>query len=409
MKERVNKILSEKKKENEKGSDVDVYCCTFHSFCHFVLKNHVDILFEWKTTEEKGDEKEKSKSETKSQLVIKNADECLELIHSIMKTMIANETEGSKTETTFSSDAMQTTATEIAMTISKAKNSGMNAKDFLKHVRKSKDKTDDSEIEDGEEVAAVVYVEYEQKLQQMRAVDFDDLLWKTYELFRSHKSILTHYAITFPHIIIDEYQDTNELQFLLVQLLVSASGGQSIMAVGDCDQSIFGWRGADHQQVITYFRDAFPNRREIVLAMNYRSTLPILSVANHIINQKIDTSTAKKQMKTLKFGGEKVHFEECRSDQGVFNAIYEASFVVEQLGALAEKDGKDNFHFGNCAVLYRSMIQSRVLEQKLIESHIPYFLAGHSSFLDKEEVQILVQYLKVVINVNDNDALAAIV
>jgi DNA helicase-2/ATP-dependent DNA helicase PcrA len=246
------------------------------------------------------------------------------------------------------------------------------------------------ELAEGMERFPDVYRAYQGKLKECNAVDFDDLLFLPAKLFREHPHVLEHYQARWQYLMIDEYQDTNTAQYLIAKQLVEKS--QNLFVVGDPDQSIYSWRGADIQNILNFERD-FPGAQVIRLEQNYRSRNTILQAANALIRQ--NTRRLDKKLWSERGEGERI---------GVFIADHEhmeADFVVEQVRRLRSVVG---MNLRDICVFYRTNFQSRVLEDVLLRHRIPYQIIGGLSFYQRKEIKDLLAYLKVV--ESDSDAMS---
>ena len=244
-------------------------------------------------------------------------------------------------------------------------------------------------------IIAKVYAHYQQKLKENNAMDFDDLLLNTCILFRDHKDVLAFYQDKFRYILVDEYQDTNGVQYQLVQLL--AKKYQNLCVVGDDDQSIYGWRGADIRNILDFERD-FTNAKVIKLEQNYRSTKNILQAANQVVAH--NSGRKAKELWTDNAEGEIISVLEVDNEYREADAI--ASLIVQGI-ELGEREYKDY------AILYRTNAQSRVLEEKMIRNDIPYRLLGGTRFYERKEIKDLVAYLRVIANAKDDISLKRII
>ncbi|MDD3890498.1 MAG: 3'-5' exonuclease, partial [Syntrophomonadaceae bacterium] len=207
------------------------------------------------------------------------------------------------------------------------------------------------------------------------------------KLFKEYPEVLEKYQQWFKYIMIDEYQDTNYSQYIWVKLL--AAGHGNILIVGDPDQSIYSWRGAEPYNIKRFLHD-YPETRVIKLEMNYRSTQHILTAANAVI--KNNTDREEKELCTSKEGGDQlVHF--CAGD-----SFQEAKFVADTIGDLVDREGRT---YQDCAVFYRTHAQSRILEEALLRKYIPYHIIGARKFYDRKEIKDIVAYLKLTCNPND--------
>jgi DNA helicase II / ATP-dependent DNA helicase PcrA len=235
-----------------------------------------------------------------------------------------------------------------------------------------------------------VYETYEAELKSANALDFDDLLLKTYELFRLHPSVLQSYRERFRYIMVDEYQDTNHIQYLLIKIL--AEEHRNLCVVGDEDQSIYSWRGADIRNILDFEKD-FPEAKVVKLEENYRSTKTIVEAASHVIRQ--NTQRKDKTLFTNNEAGNKIVI------QGENNEYDEARFVTRRIQDL--RSGTD-YTLNDFAVFYRTNAQSRVLEEQLRNYSIPYRLIGSVRFYDRMEIKDIICYLRLMLNANDDVA-----
>lgn len=238
---------------------------------------------------------------------------------------------------------------------------------------------------------AVIYEEYQNQLQKNNALDFDDLIMKTVELFQNHGSVLDYYQERFRYIMVDEYQDTNTAQFKLISLL--AGKYKNLCVVGDDDQSIYKFRGANIGNILN-FEEFYPGARVIKLEQNYRSTKNILNTANAVIcNNK---GRKDKSLWTKNDEGEKIKF--CQFEQAYEEAEYIVKDIVE-----------NHYPYEDCAVLYRTNAQSRLLEEKCIAYNVPYRLVGGVNFYQRKEIKDILAYLKTIANGVDDIAVSRIV
>ena len=242
--------------------------------------------------------------------------------------------------------------------------------------------------------AAQVYREYQAALRRNNALDFDDLIVKTVELFQNCDDVLQTYQERFRYIMVDEYQDTNTAQFKFVSLL--ASRYENLCVVGDDDQSIYKFRGANIGNILGFER-VFPNAKVIRLEQNYRSTQNILDAANGVIAN--NTERKEKTLWTENPEGEKIHFRQ------FMNGYEEAEYVVGDI-AKRHRDGMADYH--DCAVLYRTNAQSRLFEEKCLLANIPYKIVGGVNFYARKEIKDLLCYLKTVDNAADDLAVRRI-
>ena len=242
---------------------------------------------------------------------------------------------------------------------------------------------------DFQEKVFAIYLEYEKVLKETGALDFDDLLSKTVELFKSSPEILTKWQGRLTHILVDEWQDTNKIQYLLVKLLVGQRG--NITAVGDASQSIYSWRGADYKN-INYLANDYKNIKVINLEQNYRSTQNILSAANFVISK--NTTHPILKLWTEKKAGAKIKIYRAKS------GLEEASFVVNEILSLTTGH-RPPYTLSDIAILYRTNAQSRVIEEALLHSGIPYTLVGGTKFYARTEIKDILSYLRVLVNPKD--------
>ena len=242
---------------------------------------------------------------------------------------------------------------------------------------------------------ASVYREYQAALRKNNALDFDDLIVKTVELFEKCGAVLEYYQERFKYIMVDEYQDTNTAQFKFISLL--AQRYQNLCVVGDDDQSIYKFRGANIGNILG-FEHVFPDARVIRLEQNYRSTRNILNAANQVIAN--NTERKAKALWTENEEGSKVHFRQ------FLNAYEEAEYVAGEIGKL-KRNGLGNYR--DCAILYRTNAQSRIFEEKFIAANIPYKLVGGVNFYARKEIKDLLCYLKTIDNARDDLAVQRII
>jgi DNA helicase-2/ATP-dependent DNA helicase PcrA len=238
-----------------------------------------------------------------------------------------------------------------------------------------------------ERSVAAVYAAYQRRLQAAGALDFDDIIVRTVNLFRSQPEVLEHYQERFTHILIDEYQDTNRAQYHLVNLL--ASKHRNLCVVGDADQGVYSWRGATIQNLLEFEKD-YPDAAVFVLEQNYRSTQNILSVANALIEHNLERKP--KSLWTESPGGEMVVRVRANDEHD------EAWFVAEEIARLTD-DGP--YRYGDVAVFYRTNAQSRVLEDVLSRAGLPYRVVGGVRFYERREVKDVIAYLRLLVNPAD--------
>lgn len=238
------------------------------------------------------------------------------------------------------------------------------------------------------QIVAKCYEAYQKELRQSEAVDFDDLIMLTLRLFDQNPDVLTYYQQKFQYIHVDEYQDTNHGQYQLVKLL--ASRFKNICVVGDADQSIYGWRGADMQNILDFEKD-YPDAKVVLLEENYRSTKTILQAANDVI--KNNRHRRPKNLWTQNEDGEEIVYYRANDEQD------EAVFVAKTIEELSREAGYKHRDF---AVLYRTNAQSRTIEEALLKSNIPYTMVGGTKFYSRKEIRDVIAYLNLIANLSDN-------
>ena len=243
---------------------------------------------------------------------------------------------------------------------------------------------------------ARVYPEYQKALRSQNAFDFDDLLVKPVELLEAEPTLLERYRDRFAFVLVDEYQDTNRAQFRFVELLSGAH--ENLMVVGDDDQSIYGWRGADIRNILD-FEDAFPSARTVRLERNYRSTQRILDAANHVIAENVDRKG--KTLRTERTGGEAISLVEA------FDEGDESRWIVDEIESrMRETPG---LSYSAIAVLYRTNAQARALEDAFRREGVPYQVVGSVRFYERREIQDVLGYLRLISNPRDQVAFARVI
>lgn len=268
--------------------------------------------------------------------------------------------------------------------ISDAKNKLMFASDYRKQAR-----------DFYQQKVADVYEYYERELRKNNALDFDDLLLVAVKLLQSNVAVLDKYSKRFKYVMIDEYQDTNHAQYLLAYLL--SSHWKNIAVVGDADQSIYAWRGADIQNILDFEKD-YPNCTSIKLEQNYRSTKIILDAANAVIDN--NEGRPEKNLWTDKVEGAKIQHFTAQSEHE------EAAFIGD---TIVKKHDIHGVPYGDMAILYRTNAQSRVLEEALIKRALPYTMVGGTKFYDRKEIKDVLAYLRVLYNPFDDLSLLRII
>lgn len=344
MKERVNAILA--------SGGEDVWVSTFHSMCVRILRRDVDFIG------------------YNRNFTIIDSSEQLTLMKRILKEL--------------NIDPKKYDPRSILGTISQAKNSLQTPQDFAKMQGSYY-----------EEIAAKCYAAYQKELQYNQCMDFDDLIMNTIRLFEEHPDSLTYYQNKFHYIHVDEYQDTNHAQYTLVNLL--AGRFRNLCVVGDADQSIYGWRGADMQNILDFEKD-YPDAAVILLEQNYRSTKNIISAANQVIEN--NSNRKPKNLWTENKEGNKITYY--RAD----NERDETRFIVDRM---QEEIRSNHRNYGDFAILYRTNAQSRVMEETLLKANIPYKMVGGHKFYDRKEIKDILAYLNVLANPQDSISFERIV
>ena len=358
-----NKAATEMKERLEKliGSSArDVAVGTFHAICARVLRREV----------------ERSDFGLTRYFVIYDDDDQIALVKRILVDM--------------QFDPRQFNPRMIHSIISRAKNDLLSPAEFAKTVNRYPD-----------EIAARVFARYDEQLRASNAVDFDDLILLTWRLWYRYPDVLAEYQRRYRYIHVDEFQDTNPAQYELVRLLAAGTaespGHTNICAVGDDDQSIYGWRGANPEVVRDFQRD-FPTMRVILLEQNYRSTQNILDAAQGVVRR--NTSRRDKQLFTERGGGEKIVVHEA------YNEEDEASFVVNEIRRLVARGVCE---LRDCAVIYRTNAQSRALEEQFIRSGLRYVVVGSKKFYERKEIRDMLAYLRLLLNPADTASLQRII
>jgi DNA helicase-2/ATP-dependent DNA helicase PcrA len=246
-----------------------------------------------------------------------------------------------------------------------------------------------------DEVVKRIYAEYQKRLIASNAVDFDDLLLYTARLLEDNPAVREKYAQRFEHVLVDEFQDTNLAQYTLIKHL--SSGHRNIFVVGDPDQSIYRWRGADWRNVQRFEQD-FPEAQVILLEQNYRSRQTILDAAMGVINRA--PNRKRKQLFSERGAGERIFYYEAPDDYA------EASFVVDSIAGLV---ASGDFEPGECAVMYRTNAQSRLLEEAVLQARLPYRLVGAQRFYGRREVKDIIAFLRLVHNPADEASLDRVI
>jgi len=343
MQERVEKLLGPQATEG-------IMLGTFHSVCSRLLRRESEHL------------------PLESNFVIFDADDQERIVKGIIKG--------------FNLKEKLYRAASVHAAISNAKNELIDAENFpITNYR--------------DEVTRRVYTEYQKRLIASNAVDFDDLLMYTARLLEDNPAVREKYARRFEHVLVDEFQDTNLAQYTLLKHLASAH--HNIFVVGDPDQSVYRWRGADWRNVQRFEQD-YPESQVILLEQNYRSRQTILDAAMSVIDRA--PHRRKKKLFTERGAGEKIYFYEAPDDYS------EASFVVDSIAQLvASRD----FEPGDCAVMYRTNAQSRLLEEAFLQARLPYKLVGAQRFYGRREVKDIISFLRLIHNPADEASLDRVI
>lgn len=344
MKERMNKLLSTRSRRHDTATNTNIFAGTFHSFCCRILRKDGQYLG------------------ISPNFVIYDSGDQEGLIKSILR--------------------------DLNLTTQEFKPSSL-----LYYIEDCKNKfitADEAKIQSTgfwARNAANIYQKYQQKLKEYQALDFNDLLFKTVQMFISYPEVLAKYQDIYRFILVDEYQDTNQIQYLLTKLL-SAKHHQ-ITAVGDASQAIYGWRGADYRNLVSFTVD-FPDTKVINLEENYRSTQIILDAANSVISK--NTSHPVLKLFTQKKSTDLIKLFEAESE------VAEAEYVSEKIQFIHENM---RIPYKNIAVLYRMNAQSRVLEESFLKHTIPYVLIGGLRFYERAEIKDILSMLRFSHNPND--------
>lgn len=249
-------------------------------------------------------------------------------------------------------------------------------------------------VSDYEQVVHKVYEKYEQKLRQNNSVDFDDLLLLPIQLFRENPDTLKKYQDLYQYILIDEYQDTNQAQYILTKMI--SEKNRRITCVGDDSQSIYSFRGANYKNILNFEKD-YPDAKIILLEQNYRSTSTILDAANQVI--KNNTQRKDKKLWTDRGVGEKIKYYRA------YNERDEAQYVIRKIKELINK----GVEYKDIAILYRTNAQSRVVEEEMLKENLPYRVIGSFYFYSRKEIKDLIAYLRLIHNFKDNISLLRVI
>jgi DNA helicase II / ATP-dependent DNA helicase PcrA len=345
MKDRVKALIGERAE--------NMWISTFHSTCVRILRREID------------------KIGYKSSFTIYDSSDQKTLVKECMKSLNINDKD--------------ITEQEILGKIGKAKDKMQSVRSFML----------ENEANFREKKIADVYEMYQKRLKENNALDFDDLIFKAVELFKSNPEVLEFYQNKFKYIMVDEYQDTNGAQYQLVKLL--AAKYKNICVVGDDDQCIYQWRGADITNILDFEKD-YPCAKVIKLEQNYRSKGNILNAANVVI---VNNSNRKsKVLRTEQEAGSKIKIYRAYADSD------EGDFVGKQILDIKNKEGKN---YNDFAILYRTNAQSRIFEESLRRKGIPYKIVGGTRFYDRKEIKDMLAYLKVLVNPQDDISIRRII
>ena len=338
--------------QNKIGDVADsIFIGTFHSFGLRILRENYDAIG------------------YSSNITILDTDDTKSLIKRILK------------ENSF--DPADYDIKHIISKISSAKNDGISPLEFSKLFLNEHDK-----------VIGLVYEKYLKLLKENNSVDFDDLLLKPVEIFKKRKDILEKYQERFRYILVDEYQDTNSIQYELCKML--AKKYNNIFVVGDANQSIYSWRNADYRNILNFEKD-YKNAHVVLLEENYRSTNTILKAANSVI--KNNNEGTKLNLWTSIGDGEKIEYIRVEDE------IKESSFVINKIKELVS----EGYSYSDFAVLYRTNAQSRTVEEAFVRNNIPYNIIGSYYFYNRKEIKDLIAYLNLIYNTNDSVSLERVI
>ncbi len=347
MRERVNNMSGPAAK--------DVWLFTFHAFCARFLRMEIDKLPGYNKN-----------------FAIYDTDDTKKLIKDILKEL--------------NIDDNRFSPNKILNKISEAKNKLIDAEHFSQSI---------DSVDFNDKKVAEVYERYQTQLKLNNALDFDDLLMLSIKLLQENKEVREKYQERFDYLLVDEYQDTNHVQYLLTKIL--AEKHRNICVVGDADQSIYGWRGADIQNILDFEKD-YPDAKVIKLEQNYRSTQVILDAANAVIEN--NTGRKPKNLWTENKSGQEIVYFEAADNRD------EARFIVEQIQNLQNTEHRK---LSDMAILYRTNAQSRSFEEMLVKSGINYSIVGGLKFYERKEIKDIIAYLRVIFNPADSLSLLRII
>lgn len=344
MKERIYSMMG--------GVADEIWVSTFHSMCVRILRRDIDRL-----------------GYNRNFTILDTTDQ-----QSVVKTILKEK----------NLDPKKYDPRAILGAISSAKNELIGPEEFAKNAGGHMD-----------QIVADVYEMYQKRLRKNQALDFDDLIMTTIQLFQRVPEVLTFYQRKFQYIHVDEYQDTNRAQYMLVKLL--AQRFQNLCVVGDSDQSIYRWRGADIANILSFEKD-YPRSEVILLEQNYRSTKRILFAANEVIKNNLNRRD--KNLWTENAEGNKIFYYRADSEQS------EAQFVA---GKIKEAVQSGERKYSDFAILYRTNAQSRVMEEVLLKSNIEYSIVGGVKFYDRKEIKDTLAYLRLIANPDDDISLTRVI
>lgn len=337
MKERIGKLLGE--------SANDIWVSTFHALCVRILRRDIDKLG------------------FNTAFTIADPGEQRTLMKRICEEL--------------NIDTKKFDPRQLLSAISNAKNAMLTPDEYEKRYQ-----------DPFRKMVGRAYRVYQRELETNQTLDFDDLIMKTIELFKTDAETLKYYQNKFQYIHVDEYQDTNDAQYELVHML--ADGYHNLCVVGDADQSIYGWRGANMNNILNFEKD-YPDATTIMLEQNYRSTQTILNAANEVIANNLKRKD--KNLWTENGQGNKISYYRAQSEHD------EAYYVVKKIQEQMREHG---YKYGDFAVLYRTNAQSRVIEETFLKSSVPYTMVGGHKFYDRKEIRDILAYLTLVANPNDS-------
>ncbi|MDD7409466.1 MAG: UvrD-helicase domain-containing protein [Anaerovoracaceae bacterium] len=268
--------------------------------------------------------------------------------------------------------------------ISKAKEKGMDSAEYAAQAGSYKERT-----------IASLYARYETQLKKNNAIDFDDMIWRVVVMFEQHPEVLEKYQERFHYIMVDEYQDTNAMQYRLVKMLAAKS--RNICVVGDDDQCIYEWRGADISNILSFEKD-FPGAHVVKLEQNYRSAGNILKAAHSVISHNVQRKD--KKLWTTADDGSQITYKRLDNERA------EAAYIADEISELTFKEGRG---YSDFAVLYRTNAQSRTFEETFVQKGIPYVLRGSLRFYDRKEIKDMIAYMRLVVNPDDDIALMRVI